>query len=168
MDPKATLASAAMEEIDVALLDVLNSPTSSALEISRAAMQLASRRVARAHRDKALGHNDFDGLKKALQELRTAEAGYIELEKQRGGLIARDDVRAIVAECCGRLVRVLGILENSIAMEFSIWLSDPKVTQMGADERTRLIRAYVAKITREARTTEADEIDLLIRQPRTE
>jgi hypothetical protein len=151
---------------DADLLAVLLSGKASALEITRATMQLVSRRVARAHLAWTLGPNDLDALKKSLQELRTAEAGYIDLEKSRHELIPRDDVRAIVAECCGRLVRVLGILENTIVMEFSVWLADPKVAAMGADERGRLIRGFISNTTRSARTEEADAIDRLINQPR--
>lgn len=153
---------------DADLLDVLLSGNASPLEISRATVQIAARRVARAHQVDELGPNDLDGLKKALQELRTAEAGYIELEASRRGLIPRDEVKSIISDCCGRLVRVLSILENSIAMEFSIWLADPKTAALPAEERTRLVRGYVARVTREARNAEADDVEKLINTPRAE
>lgn len=155
------------DNADTDLLAILQSGTASALEITRATMQIASRRVARAHRENILGPNDLDGLKKSLQELRTAEAGYLELAEKSGQLIPRDQVRAIVSDCCQRLVRVAASIENALALEFAAWLADPKVAAMGADERARHIRAYVSQATRAARIQEADAIDALINQPRT-
>lgn len=168
MPPSKTDSHDEFSSPDADLLDVLQSGTASALEITRATMQIASRRVARAHREDMLGPNDLDGLKKSLQELRTAEADYIALGQQRGHLIERDQVRAIVAECCARLVRVAAALENSLAMEFAVWLADPKLAAMTADERGRMIRDFVSKATRAARTEEAEEIDRLISESRSD
>jgi hypothetical protein len=154
--------------LDAELLAVLQSGKATALEITRATMQIAARRVARAHHLDVLGPNDLDGLKKSLQELRTAEAGYIDLEKSRRELIPRGDVRLIVAELCGRLVQVLGVLENSIVTEFSVWLADPMIAAMSADERSRLVRDFVMKSTRSARNDEANAIEELIDRHREE
>lgn len=167
-DPPPPAAPQLDLDVDADFLRVLLSGTGTPIEISRATVQIAARRVARAHLIDRLGPNDLDGLKKALQELRTAEAGYIELEQSRRGLIPRDEVKQIIGDCCSRLVRVLSILENSIAMELSIWLADPKTAEMPAEDRARLVRGYVAKVTREARTAEADDVERLINKPQTE
>jgi hypothetical protein len=147
---------------------VMKSPHATPLEISRATVRITARRVARAHSLDRLSPNDVDGLKKALQEARQAEADYIELEKSRRELIGRDEVRAIVTECCLRLVRALESLENKLAAEFSIWLADPALAAMPAEQRARTIRAFVNKTTAAARTEEADEIERLISEPREE
>jgi hypothetical protein len=163
-DPPPTEASTAAGD-DAALLDVLKSGSASAIDISRAVMQVIARRVARAHQADVLGHNDIDSLKKALQELRNAEADYIQLEEQKRELIPRGEVRVIVTECAMRLIRVLDSLENKLALEFSLWLADPLVAAMTADDRARKIRQHISHLTRTARITEADEIERLLDHP---
>jgi hypothetical protein len=144
------------------VLDILRSGTASPIEISRAAVQLAARRVAKAQSKGGLAPNDLESLKKSLQELRQGEAADIELGKVRGELIPIGDVKAIVGELCARLVQVCSVLENSIATELSIWLNDPKVHSWSADDRKLRVREFVAKTCAEVRTLAADEIDGLI------
>ena len=138
------------------------SGSATAIEISRAAAQLAARSVARSALNNELNASQLDGLKKTLGELRTAEADYIELAKSQRMLIERGEVEAIVGQCCSRLVRCLGNLENSIAQEFSIWLADPKVLAMDADARGRMVRAFVAKTCGEVRRQEVKGAQKLI------
>ena len=158
--PSATVGSAAAE--DAPFLAILQSGTASAIDITRATMQLVARRVARNHITGDLGPNDLSALEKSLKELRTAESSYIDLGISRGDLIDRDDVRAIVADCCARLARICMSLENSLALEFSLWLADPKITALSADDRARHIRAFVAKTADGLRNQEANDIDRLI------
>jgi len=160
----AKAMAAAVDGEDDEFVTVLRSGKASALEISRASVQILARNLARAHVADLLGPNAVDGLKKALQELRSAEADYIELEKTRGGLIARDEVRQIVGDCAGRLLQIMNRLENTIATEFAIWLADPKIQTMPADERARLVRGFVAKQSADLRRIEADQVDSLIDQ----
>jgi len=155
-------ASSKYDGADDDLLAVLNSKESSALQQNRAAFQLASRRLARAQRADEVSPNDFEGFKKAAQELRNAESAYIELEKQRRDLIPRHEVRAIVGECAARLVQVLSSLETSLATEVSIWLADKSFVQSSADERSRRVRRFVREKTITARTDEAGTIEKLI------
>jgi hypothetical protein len=132
------------------------------MEITQATMRLAGRRVADASRHQVLGVNDLDALKKSLQELRNAQASYLELEKARGGLIPREQVCTIVTSAVSRLVRVLSSVENSIATELAIWISDPKIRDTPNDARNRLVRQFVAKTTSDARNLEAQSVDELI------
>jgi hypothetical protein len=149
---------------DDPFIQTLMSGRASAIDITRAAMQMASRRVGRAAVGGTLGANDLDGLKKTLQELRAAEASYIELETAKRGLIPRAEVLAIVGAAVGRLVRVASILENAISTEFSIWLGDPKVRDLPTDARARKVREFVAKTTADVRRMEADGVEHMIRK----
>lgn len=140
------------------------SGVASAVEISRMAMQLASRRVANAAIAGTLGPNDLDGLKKTLEELRKTEVSHIELEKMKGGLIDAEDVEALLAYCASRLVRCCLTLENSIATEFSVWLGDPKTREMDEAELSRMVRDFVAKTCTEVRRLESQSAAALIRE----
>ena len=166
--PAATPGNAAPFGEGSGYIETMISGKGTAIEISRAAMQIASREVGKSAAAGILNTQDLDGLKKVLGELRQAEADYIELEKSRGLLIERTDVDAIVGMCCARLVRALSILENSIATEFSMWLADPKIAAMPADERTRMVREFVAKTAREVRQQEADGVQALLDQAESE
>jgi hypothetical protein len=161
--PAVTVAAAiARAGEDDQFVGVLQSGNASALEISRAAVQILARNLARAHLQDVMGPNVVDGLKKSLQELRQGEADYIELEKSRRELLPRDEVRAIVGQCVARLVQVLSRIENAIAVEFSAWLADPQIAATPADQRARLVRGFVSKTAADIRRMEADQVDSLI------
>jgi hypothetical protein len=140
------------------IMKVLQSGNASALEISRAVVQLVSQRVAKDD----FSANDVDALKKALGELRQAESDYLELAERTGRLIDRDVVKRLVGECCARLVRCLGVVESAISTEFSVWLADPTLATMPADQRARKVREFVGKTCREVRRQEAEGVDKLI------
>ena len=127
----------------------------SPLTITRAAAQMASRRVAKGAIDGTLGVNDLDGLKKSLQELRAAEADYVELEKKRRELVEASEVEEIVGTCCARLVRAVSLLEASFATEVNVWVGDEGFRSATTDERTRRVRAFVARQCRAVREQEA-------------
>lgn len=150
-------------DADADLLRTLYSPDASALEVSRAVVRLVSRRVGRAHERNELYANGLDALKKALQELRAAEAGYIELGKISGDLIPREQVTILVGELCNRMIRVLSSFENTITAEFAIWLADPAVAAMNSDDRARTVRAFIKQTSHTIRNQESDEIDQLVR-----
>jgi hypothetical protein len=152
----------APDPADAASIEVLMSDKASALDFSRAAAQLAARRVARAARHDTLGVNEIESLKVVLQELRNAESDYLALQARRDELIPRDTVREMVGETIARCVRDMEILENSIATEFEVWLADPVVREAPADDRARAIREFVAKTCREVRQTHADGVDALL------
>jgi hypothetical protein len=141
---------------------VLTCGTASALDISRAVVQLVAARVAKDE----FSPNDVDALKKSLGELRQAEADYLELAEKQGQLIDRDIVRGLVGACCTRLVQCLGNLENAIGSEFAVWLADPAIHLMPAQDRTRKVREFVAKTCYEVRRQEAESVDKLIEQAR--
>ena len=133
-----------------------------ALEISRSAMTLASRRLHAAAAQGLVHAAHFADLKVSLGELRQAEQDYIALEETRGNLIARDDVKTIVGTCAARLLQCVVNLENAIATEFAVWLADPAVAAMGADERGRKVREFVASTCNEVRRQEAAGVEALI------
>jgi len=145
-------------------IQAMQSGNASALTISRAAMQIASRRVATAATAGTLGANDLDDLKKTLQELRQAESGYIELEQTRGQLIARDKVKQLVGGCCTRLVQALDVLIAGITTEVDLWIADQAFRDLPTDERHRRVREYVDRVCREVRQQEADGVASLIRK----
>lgn len=144
------------------LVLLLKSSNVSGLERSRAAMDLASLQLAEAAEKNIAGPNDYSSLNKSLGELRQAESDYVDLEEKRGQLIPRDVVKATAGMLISRLVQCVGILENSISLEFAIWLADPKIQQMSSDDRARKVREFVATKCREVRESEADSIDSLV------
>ena len=147
---------------DDEFIQILRSGKATALEISRATMQLASRRVARAATSGTIGLSELDDLKKSLQELRQAEADYIALEELNGQLIDRGVVREIVGTCATRLVQMLGVVENALAVEVCLWFTSEKFAALSTEERQRAIREFVAGICSEVRRQEADGVDAII------
>jgi hypothetical protein len=143
---------------DESVLEILQSARASPLEISRAAVQLTARRVAKAHLKHGLGPNDLEALKKCLQELRQGEAADIELGQIRGSLVPLWEVKAIVGECCARLVQVCSVLENALAAELAIWMADAHMAALSADERKLIVRAFVQKTCNEIRAKDADDV----------
>ena len=144
------------------LMEILRSPDATALQITRATAQLAARQCARQHESGWLAHNDLDSMKKTLQELRNAEADYVALEKARGQLIERTVVYQIVGECCARLVQCTGNLANKLAAEISLWIADPAIVAMNADDRARHVRQFVTQCTEQVRSAEAAAVDQMI------
>jgi hypothetical protein len=140
----------------------LASGKGSAIEISRSVVQLVSRRVAGGIIRDTLAARDIDNLKHALEELRKAEGDYIDLEERRRNLIPRSEVLILLGEAVNRLVGLLGIVENSIGTEFSLWLADPAVKAMTADERARKVREFVARTCNEVRRAEADGVEAML------
>lgn len=132
------------------------------LAVSRAAVRIASRRVAHSAMNRTFSPNELDGLKKALQELRAAESGYIALEESKRNLLPRPQVETLVREMVGRLVRVLSLLETAITSELALWLASDKVRGMKAEERGRMVREFVNRTCREVRQLEADGASALI------
>jgi len=131
------------------------------LRVTRAAAALAGLRVAHAAQQGHAGANDLDDLKKALGELRQAEDSYIELGIRKGEIIERSTACEIIGSCCSRLVECLNVLENSIAVEFDMWLSDESM-RGSSETRQRKIRDYVAGLGYQIRRQEADGVDALI------
>lgn len=151
------------EEAARTLASLIANPKSTALDITRATVFMAAQQVVKA----GASPNSLDALKKTLQELRQAEAGYVELEKSKRELISRPEVVAIVGACCSRLVRAATVLESAIATEFAVWLANPKLKEMAADTRARLVRAFVSKTCREVRSLEAEGVEKLL-EPKSE
>lgn len=143
-------------------IDLMMGGEASAIEISRAAMQLASRHVAHCAKTNTLNAMDLDGLKKTLQELRTSEFDHIELQKMRRELIPREEVEEIVGAAVSRLVRCLAALENAVATEVALWLEDPKVQKMPHDDRARMVREFVGRSARAVRQLEADGVEKML------
>jgi len=162
----AKLADGALARADDPFILAMMSGDADALTINRAAMQMASRRVALGAVSGTLGANDLDGLKKTLQELRAAEAGYIELEKSKAKLVDEATVLEIVGACCARLVRCVTVLENSMATEVNLWTADPAFRDAPTEERTRIVREFVKRTCRAVRQLEAAEVRKMVAELR--
>ena len=145
-----------------AFIVALQSPTLSALDVSRGAMMLAARRVAQSALSGEVGFNELDDLKKTLQELRQAESGYIEIEQRRGQLIDREQVCEILGAAASRLVQAFSLFENSITAQMDLWISDAAFREIPTDDRRLRIREYVAKFGAEVRRLEAESVDVQI------
>ena len=139
-----------------------------ALQISRDVVKVCWKIVRDSAAKSEVNPQDIDALKKSLAELRQAESDYVAIAKDRGDLIPREDVKAIVGECVSRLVRVQTILENSIATEFSLWLADEAVRAMSVDERARVVRQFVANVCIDVRAAESQGVDEMLKAVKAE
>lgn len=161
--PRAHAAAATVSDSSLAsendpfIVDMM-SGKADALTITRAAMQMASRRVAKAAVSGTLGANDLDGLKKTLQELRVAEAGYIELGKAKADLIDAETMLSLVGELASRLVRCLNVVENAVSTEVEVWLGDAKFREGTADERARAVREFFSRTCKSVRGLESEDL----------
>ncbi len=135
-----------------------------ALEVTRAAMTLASRRLHSASAQGMAHASLFEELKNSLKELRQAEADYITLAEQRGTLVPRETLKMLAGTQASRLVQCVVNLENAIATEFEVWLADPAMAGMAADQRRRKVREFVAATCNEVRRQEADGAEKMIQE----
>jgi len=155
-------------EADDPFVKILLSGTASGLELTRAAAQLVSRRLARAEVSGTMSLGEVDGFKKCLGELRNAESDYLAVAEEQGRMIDRDVVKGIVGAACARLVKVCERLETDLATDFLVWRSDAGFSMIPADEQARKVRARVRLICDTARTQEADAVEKLIEEARKE
>lgn len=135
-----------------------------ALEISRRAVDLVWRIIESNAAKGLVNPVDIDALKKSLGELRQGESDYLALQERRGLLIEKEKVLHLVGTLASRLVRCCGILENAIGGELAVWLADPEIAAMPADERDRKVREFVRKTCDAVRQAEADGAEKLIDQ----
>lgn len=140
-------------------LPVIPAGPQSALEISRAAVNMVWQSIQASHDNgQGFSASDLDALKKSLGELRLAEADYLELKRQADELIPRAEVQAAIQECVGVLVRLFDTLKTSLATEVSIWLADDKVRAMPDDERRRMVMDWAEHHGRILRKRETDTL----------
>lgn len=135
-----------------------------ALTISRAAMQMASRKVAKAAIAGTLAGNDLDGLKKMLAELRAMESEELKLLKERGDLLPRQTVIEILSACVGLLTRGLDVLVNTIVMEVLLWFAREAFREASQEEKSRIVREFVLKTCNEVRKLSAGGVEKLIEE----
>lgn len=147
---------------DDPLLMAMRSGTATPVQMLEVAARMSGMEVADAYQSRSVPTTKFDALKKTLEELRKAKVAEIELQKSQAELIPRQVVRDIVAAAVARLVRVCGILENTIAVEAAMWRADPKVLAMSAEEFTQTVRGFTKKTTSEVRRLEAQGVESLI------
>lgn len=122
--------------------------------IARAGLASASRRFA----ERAPGSSAsrlLEDLGEALKALRITEDAYLELAKRRGELIERDVAKAVVGAMARRFVLACQRLEVRAAGQVELWLADEKLRAMSVDERARVVRAFVAEQTKQARLEES-------------
>ncbi len=160
--PAAGLVAPALVNEDA--LAVLEDGAATAAQQAIAARQLAAQAYAAAARSGRLGPKEMDGFKKALEEQRRTESGFLELEKKRGRVIAREVCAALCAQLARRCVLVLDQAEATLASQVEIWLSDDELAEMGAQDRQRVIRQWFHDFARGARETGAAEIEQLINE----
>jgi hypothetical protein len=136
---------------------VLMAGRAGGLQLARSAVAVASRRLGMAAAAGNVGSGTMDDLRRALQELRLAEDGYIDLGVKRGELIPVEKAASVAARASYMFVRSLDLLENSIAIEFAQWLADPAIRGMSGDDLSRKVRAYIHQAHNEARQRLADD-----------
>lgn len=155
--PKAS-ASDTDAELD-ALADRLEEAGSDGLEASRAAVALIGRMVASGARSGTLGPREAAGLKATLEELRRAEAGYMELQRRRGELIERDTARQVIGAMAARLDAVRAELVAALPLAAGAWVEADRRGRCSDVELRRRVRSWIDDTLRELRTREADRVE---------
>ena len=100
----------------------------------------------------------------ARKRIAEAEMAEIEVARIRGTVVAKSEAIEAVATLAARAVRVMDILENTIATEFEMWIADPVVREVPAEDRMRAVRDFVRKTCREVRQAEADGAEKELKQ----
>lgn len=142
---------------DEELADVLEQ-SQDPLELARATIQVVARRLSRDVRDSKDTGQDV-ALKKALEELRRTEQGYLEMSVLKKDLIQRDTAKALAGNVAARFVAALDRYEVALAKQIETWLADPVFQKLETEERTRLVRAWCRERSRNARQVEADDLE---------
>lgn len=125
------------------------------LEITRASMRLAAARYAEEIAKGDPSPRAAEDLKKASQELRNAETGFLELAKSRGELIERDVAKACMGQLAQEFVRALERLEMRVAAQLDSWLGDPEMRDLDTEARGKIVREWLGTQTRAARLEES-------------
>ena len=96
---------------------------------------------------------DFDDTKAALDRNRLAQAEMreMELKRKKNEMLTAEDAALIVGRVCSTGVQCLQNLENSIAGELAIWISDDALRALPADQRADKVRKFVAEQCRTMR-----------------
>lgn len=149
-------------ETHEASLAVMENPEASAVEQSKAARQLAAKAFAEAMREGKLGPATIDGFKKALEEQRRTESGFLELQKKRGELIPRAVCLMLCAALARRLIKPLDQVETSLPNQVLIWLGDEELAELGAEDIKRVVKQWWHGYARDLREFEANDVQALL------
>lgn len=147
---------------DDELADVLARSTDP-MELARAAIQVVARRLSREVRngEDAGAANDF---KRALEELRRTEEGYLKIATTKGELIARTTAKALAGGVAARFVGALDRYETAAAKQFEIWMVDPEFQRLDSGERGNRIRAWLRENSRNCRQNTSDDLEKWIKE----
>lgn len=148
-----------LDAVDQALLGELETSVDGPT-IARALVRLMARAFARDVRGGRSPRHDH--AKKALEELRLTEAGWLELERERGTVIERTVARACMGQLANRYKLSLERVETRLAGQVEAWLGDPKFLALPTEDRGRAVRQWITSETRSAREVEAIEIERMI------
>ncbi len=132
------------------------------VQISRGLVQLLARKISAGISTGTLDADDLEHVKKLMAELRQQESDSLDLQERRRELVPIALVERVCGALASKLVIAAGTIENSIATEFSVWLADPKLKDMDSDARAKLVRDFAAKVCRDVRTAEAEDVKKLI------
>ena len=152
-----------MVDPDDPRIALLMSGEAEAIDIARTSVQLAARTYAANISQDGAGARDLDNLKRALEELRRSEEGYLDLAERRGNLIQRHVAIAVVGQLVTRMVELLNTVEHLLATQVEIWHEDRRREDLPVEERRALVREWFNDQVRALRTTETDQIEELIR-----
>ncbi len=86
----------------------------------------------------------------------------IDLQRLKSGLIDREDFRSEMLNLISVQKRCQANLNNAIAAEFCVWLSDPQVRELPAEDLKRRIRRFVDEQTSDIMDAQADQIETSI------
>lgn len=125
------------------------------LDVARAAMRLASRRLADAGPKES--SRALEDVKRSVEELRRTEEGYVKLALQRGELVERSVAKAVIGAFGRRFVLALERLESRVASQVELWIADPAFVAATVDERGNVVYAWVKRQTSQARLAETEE-----------
>lgn len=154
---RAAVAPEAPEPPDAKLLSILRDPSAGPVEVARATMRLAAKRLA-----SSVGEREIESMKKSLEELRRSEAGYMELAKQRGTLIERDVAKAVIGQTVARAKRALELVEVKLGAKLEEWWSSGEMEKLGPEDRKRVARSWLAEQALSVLGMNADEVEKMI------
>jgi hypothetical protein len=145
-------------------LRVLEDTEASALDHARAARKICAVAFARAaSRPEGMG-KAADELKKALEEQRRAEKGWLDLERQKGQLIQRSAAIRVATELARQAATTMDAIEAQIASQVEVWIGDREFMDGDALTRQRRVISFFDRCARRVREANADTVETMIAQ----
>ena len=143
------------------IVETLRSSSSDPVAIARAGLQVAAGLLADAV-ERGEGGRQIDGMKKALEELRRCEQGYLDLSREKREVVSVQTAQLVAAQIAQRACDMLDNVEGVLAAQVEVWLSEPAFRARTTEDRARTVRAWYDGQVRAAREVGAAEVLRLV------